>query len=139
MRFVDERPVPVPTPVSQPYWDALREHRIRIQYSPSTDKWVFYPRILAPGSLADDLEWREISGRGVLVTYTIATRPTAPPWKDRLPQYLAIVQWDEGPTFSTELVGVDDPDGLAIGMPLLPVFEDIDDSDVTLLKYRSAI
>ena len=52
-------PVPEPTPVSQPFWDGLGEHRIRIQYSPSTDRYVFYPRVLAPGTLADDLEWRE--------------------------------------------------------------------------------
>jgi hypothetical protein len=28
------RPMPVPTPISQPFWDALAEHTIRIQYSP---------------------------------------------------------------------------------------------------------
>jgi len=55
-------PLPEPTPVSQPFWDALREHRILIQYSPSAQRYVFYPRTLAPGTLADDLEWREIDG-----------------------------------------------------------------------------
>ena len=28
-------PIPVPTPTAQPFWDALAEHKIRIQYSPS--------------------------------------------------------------------------------------------------------
>ena len=68
-------PSPEPTPVSQPYWDALREHRILIQYSPSAERYVFYPRTLAPGTLADDLEWREIDGAGTLYTYTVARRP----------------------------------------------------------------
>ncbi|WP_072801677.1 Zn-ribbon domain-containing OB-fold protein [Rhodococcoides yunnanense] len=138
MRTIDGVPVPVPTPVSRPYWDALRQHRIEIQYSPSTDAWVFYPRILAPGSLADDLEWREIEGSGVLSTYTISTRPTAPPWKDVVPQYLAIVQWDQGPRICTELVDVEDPTALTVGMAVLPVFVDVGD-DVTLLKYRPAV
>ncbi len=35
--------------MSQPFWDALREHRILIQYSPSAGRYVFYPRTLAPG------------------------------------------------------------------------------------------
>jgi uncharacterized OB-fold protein len=129
------KPMPEPTPVTAPFWDALREHRIRIQYSPSSNRYVFYPRLLAPGTLADDLEWREISGRGVLYTFTISDRPTAPPWTDALPQLLAVVQWDEGPRFSTELVNVD-PSELWVGMPVRPVFCDYPEHDVTLLRYE---
>ncbi|MEB8326556.1 OB-fold domain-containing protein [Dietzia kunjamensis] len=132
-----EKPFPEPTPVTAPFWEALREHRIRIQYSPSSDRYVFYPRTLAPGTLADDLEWREIDGQGTLYTYTVAERPTAPPWADSLPQILAVVQWDEGPRLSTELVDVD-PDDLHIGMRVEPVFCDYPDHDITLLRYRPA-
>ncbi|MEO9223209.1 MAG: OB-fold domain-containing protein, partial [Mycobacteriaceae bacterium] len=99
-----EKPFPEPTPVTKPFWDSLREHRIEIQYSPSSDEYVFYPRVLAPRTLADDLEWREITGLGTLYTYTVADRPTAPPWADSLPQILAVVQWDVGPRLSTEMV-----------------------------------
>lgn len=49
-------PVPEPTPVSRPFWDALARHRVLVQYSPSLGRYVFYPRTLAPGTLADDLE-----------------------------------------------------------------------------------
>jgi uncharacterized protein len=132
---VEPRPLPEPTPVSQPFWDGLRERRIRIQWSPSGRQWVFYPRLLAPGTLADDLEWREISGRGTLHTFTVAERPTAPPWSDALPQLLAVVEWDEGPRVSTELVGVD-PADLRVGMRVVPVFDDDPDSGITLLRYR---
>lgn len=131
----EARPVPEPTPVSQPYWDALREHRIRIQYSPSSDAYVFYPRTLAPGTLADDLEWREISGAGTLYTFTVAERPTAPPWVDAVPQLLAVVEWDEGPRLSTELFDVD-PADIRIGMRVVPVFCDEPASGMTLLRYR---
>ena len=91
-----DKPLPTPTHISQPFWDGLREHRIRLQYSPSTQQWVHYPRALAPGTLANDLEWRDVSGMGTLYTFTIARRPTAPPWTDSLPQLLAIVELDEG-------------------------------------------
>ncbi len=128
-------PLPEPTPVSWPFWDALREHRILIQYSPSSDRYVFYPRTLAPGTLADDLEWREIDGAGTLYTYTVARRPTAPPWTEKLPQLLAVVEWDVGPRVSTELVDVD-PDDIRIGMRVSPVF--CDEAGITLLRYRPA-
>lgn len=130
-----EQPIPEPTPVSAPFWAALAEHRIRIQYSPSLGEYVFYPRLLAPGTLADDLVWREITGSGTLYTYTVAHRPTAPAWADRLPQLLAVVQWDEGPRFSTELVNAD-PAELEVGMPVRPVFCDQPEQGVTLLRYE---
>ncbi len=129
-------PVPEPTPVSRPFWDALARHRIVVQYSPSLGRYVFYPRTLAPGSLADDLEWREIDGRGTLYTYTVARRPTGPPWADAVPQLLAVVQWDAGPRISTELVEVD-PGDIRIGMRVRPVFYDLD-GGITLLRYRPA-
>ena len=131
------KPLPIPTPTSQPFWDGLREHKVRIQYSPSTDAWVFYPRVLAPRTLADDLEWREIAGTGTLYTFTVATRPTAPPWADALPQLLAVVEFDEGPRFTTELVNIE-PEQIKVGMRVKPVFVDIPGEEVTLLRYEPA-
>jgi uncharacterized protein len=130
-------PVPEPTPVSQPFWDGLAQHRILVQFSSSLNRYVFYPRTLAPGTLADDLEWREIDGAGTLYTYTVARRPTGPPWADAVPQLLAVVQWDAGPRISTELVEVD-PDSIRIGMRVEPVFYDLPEAGITLLKYRPA-
>ena len=45
-------PLPERTPVSRPFWDALREHRILIQYSPSTGRYVFYPRAFHSNGVA---------------------------------------------------------------------------------------
>lgn len=131
------RPMPVPTPTSRPFWDALREHRICIQYSPSTGRYVFYPRVLAPGTLADDLEWREISGAGSLYTFTLSYRPVSPHFVDDVPQLLAIVQWDEGPRFSTEIVNAE-PDAIRVGMRVGPVFTDYPNDGVTMLRYEPA-
>jgi uncharacterized OB-fold protein len=132
-----DKPMPEPTPVSKPFWDGLREHKVKIQYSPSAEKYIFYPRVLAPGTLADDLEWREVSGAGTLYTFTVADRPTAPPWADALPQFLAIVELDEGPRLSSEMVDVA-PDALRVGMRVKAVFQDYPDRDITLLKFAPA-
>jgi uncharacterized protein len=131
------RPMPVPTPVTAPFWDALAEHRIRIQYSPSLGEYVFYPRVLAPRTLADDLEWREISGLGCLYTFTVAERPVSPHFIDDVPQMLAVVEWDEGPRVTTEMVNVQ-PGELRIGMRVRPVFVDHPEHGVTMLRYEPA-
>ena len=131
------RPMPVPTPTSQPFWDALAEHKIRIQYSPSAQRYVFYPRILAPGTLADDLQWREISGAAALYSYTVAHRPVAPHFADAVPHIIAVAQWDEGPRFATEIINAE-PAELRVGMRVQPVFVDVPDEGITLLRYEPA-
>ena len=71
------------------------------------------------------------------ITYTVARRPTGPPWADAVPQLLAVVEWDVGPRVSTELVDVE-PEDIRIGMRVTPVFCDVPDCDITLLRYRPA-
>ncbi|CAM5231068.1 Zn-ribbon domain-containing OB-fold protein [Rhodanobacter lindaniclasticus] len=131
------KPVPRPIATTQPYWDGLRQHKVFIQYSPSTRRWVFYPRVLAPGSLAADLEWREVAGTGTLYTFTVARYPTAPAWKDDVPQLLGVVQLDEGPRMTTELVNVA-PEALVVGMRVRPVFCDDPATGITMLKFEPA-
>lgn len=132
-----DRPLPVPTPTSQPFWDGLRQHRLLLQHSPSTGQWVYYPRNLAPGTLADDLEWREAAGAGVVYTFTIARRPTAPAWEGASPQLIAVVELDEGPKVTTELVGIA-PEAVRIGLRVRAVFEDVPGRAVTLLRFAPA-
>ncbi|ETB47117.1 acyl dehydratase, partial [Mycobacterium avium 10-5560] len=64
-------------------------------------------------------------------------RPVSPHFADAVPQLLAIVEWDEGPRFSTEMVNVD-PAKLRVGMRVQPVFCDYPEHDVTLLRYQPA-
>ena len=131
------KPMPVPTPTSQPYWDALAEHKVRIQYCATCEEYVFYPRSNCPGCLGRELEWRELSGAGTLYTFTISRRPTAPPFADDVPQLLAVVELDEGPRMTSTLVNVEE-DQIQIGMRLRPVFEDHPDGGATLLRYEPA-
>src|ERR1044071_8151224 len=136
-----ERPMPVKTPTTAPFWDALAEHRIRIQYSPSSDAYVFYPRVRAPRTLADDLEWREISGMGTLYSFTVARRPVGPHFADAVPQLLAIVEWDEGPRFSTALAN-DEAEIIRVWRRWMSVFVDYPgdrtEHGITMVRYEPA-
>ena len=122
--------------MSQPFWDALREHGSDPVLAVGGAVRVL-PATLAPGTLADDLEWREIDGAGTLYTYTVARRPTGPPWAEKLPQLLAVVEWDVGPRLSTELVDVE-PDDIRIGMRVEPGLLRVPEAGITLLRYRPA-
>ena len=74
------------------------------------------------------------------VSFTPSPWPIARPGRhglESLPQYLAVVQWDAGPRISTELVDVARAD-IRIGMRVAPVFCDVPDTGITLLRYRPA-
>jgi uncharacterized OB-fold protein len=128
------KPRPWPTPVSQPFWDALRDERIALQRCDRCDRWVYYPRARCPGCLSDQLTWTTVEGLGTVYTFTVAEQPTAPPFADEVPQLLAVVELTEGVRVSTTLVDVD-RDALTVGLPVGPVFDHGDDG-VTLLRFR---
>ena len=69
-----------------------------------------------------------------MYTFTVAEQPTAPPFADEVPQLLAVVELTEGVRLSTTLVDVD-PDAMAVGLPVEPVFDHGDDG-LTLLRFR---
>ena len=54
----------------------LAEGRFMIQRSRSTGRYVFYPRLLIPGTGETDLEWVEASGMGTIYSITVSR------WRD---------------------------------------------------------
>ena len=128
------KPIPRPSPTTRPFWDGLNERKVQIQRCDGCDSWVFYPRTRCPSCLSDLLIWREVSGQGVLYTYTLARQPTAPHFADETPQQLAVVELDEGVRMTSTLVNVE-PSDIVIGMRLRPYFDQVTDA-VTLLRYQ---
>lgn len=129
------KPLPYPTAISKPYWDGLKEHKIKIQFCPDSGEWIFYPRTHCPVSGSRNLEWREVSGEAELYTYTTARIPTMPEFTDEMPQQLAVVKLKEGPHINTNLIGID-PGDIKIGMQLRPVFDERP-GEQTILRFTS--
>ncbi len=127
------KPRPVPTPVSQPFWDALSDERIVLQHCTACAAWVHYPRARCPRCLSDALAWEPVSGTGSVFTFTVAPRPTAPPFAGEVPQVITIVELDEGVHVTSTIVG--DPAAVRIGAHVAPVFDHGDDG-ITLLRFR---
>lgn len=83
-----------------------------IQRSRSTGEHVFYPRMIAPGTGAEDLEWVEASGGGTVYSTTFVLPPRG---SDAACYNIALVDLDEGPRMLTRVIGIA-PDAVAIGM-----------------------
>jgi uncharacterized OB-fold protein len=100
---VKREPVPHRT-FSKAYWDASREKKLIIQYDPRTKRYQHFPR---PASIVTGhraLEWREVSGKGEIFSYTIARR-TREPFAGHEPFFLVLVTLDEGVNVMGNMVG----------------------------------
>ncbi|OYX64768.1 MAG: hypothetical protein B7Y89_00525 [Novosphingobium sp. 32-60-15] len=92
------------------YFRHLAEGRFLLQHSPSTDEWVYYPRMVAPKTGATDIEWAEPSGLGTV--YATTVKRMKPPAAH---VNIAIVELDEGPRMMTHVQGIA-PEDVQIGM-----------------------
>lgn len=126
------KPLPHPTPISQPWWEALKAHELHLQRC-DQGHWFFFPRQHCPVCGSRQVAWHPVSGQGTLYSFTVARVPTLPEFTDEMPQLLAVVELDEGPRLNTTLVGVA-PEAIRIGQRLRPVFDDRP-GEVTLLRY----
>lgn len=68
----------------------LRRGELAYQFSPSADRAVFYPRLIAPGTGADDLEWRVSQGLGRIHATTVVHPQQGEPYN------VCLVDMDEG-------------------------------------------
>ena len=67
-------PLPVPDPLTRPFWESLKAHAIQLQRCGECCEFIYYPRAVCPSCLSDRLEWTSVSGRGVVHAFAIPHR-----------------------------------------------------------------
>lgn len=91
------------------FHEQLEKGNFLIQRAKSSGKFVFYPRVLQPGTGSDDLEWVRATGRGQIYACTTVYPRKRPPYN------ISIVELEEGPRMMTRVEDAD-PESLRIGM-----------------------
>ncbi|MGI8925955.1 MAG: Zn-ribbon domain-containing OB-fold protein [Tepidiformaceae bacterium] len=129
------RPLPKPTPATLPFWQAAKEHRLLMPRMPD-GRYFFYPRVADPETLGEGFTWEEVSGRGTVFSFTVDRRGTHPAFASEVPYVIAIVELEEGPRMTTNIVGCG-VDEVYVGMPVEAAFEDVT-PEITLVKFRPA-
>ena len=117
-------PVPLPTPVTQPFWDATKEHRLLLQRC-ANGHTFYYARTHCPECLSNEVAWVPASGRGQLYSYTVARRPQSPEFAEDVPCIIAAITLEEGPRMTSLLVDAD-PDNVQIDGAVEVVWDDLD-------------
>lgn len=119
-----ERPLPRPSDVTRPYWDAAAGHQLVIQQCESCGSKQFYPRILCMQCNSDQLGWLVCSGKGSIYTYTVNHRAPHEYFKSQTPYVVAMVELDEGIRMMANIVGSNSIKA-SIGARVRVVFEEV--------------
>jgi len=119
-------PKPEPDDVTRFFWEGVDRHTLLILRCQSCGHFVHLPREVCRYCLSTDLVPTEVSGRGVLETFTVPLQPFHPWFYAHMPYVLAIVELEEQEDLKlvTNIVDRDEND-LHCGMPVHVVFREV--------------
>lgn len=120
--------LPVADVESRRYWDAASKGTLLIKNCRRCRRPYFYPRDHCPRCWSTDTEWIEASGRGTVYTFTVVHQNDLPPFNERVPYVVAVVDLDEGVRMTTNIEGCA-PDAVRCGMPVRVAFRQEKRSD----------
>lgn len=120
---------------AKPFWDGTREKKVVIQFCKATKKFQHFPR---PTSIftgrMGDIEWREITGRGEIFSYTVTYRGTDK-FRAVEPYAVACVTFDgAGVNHIANMVNCKEED-LKVGMKVKPYWMPLEDG-TNLLMFQ---
>ncbi len=120
------RPLPRPDSDTGPYWEAAKQGKLIAQYDSVAEQYRWPPLPYLATGAGFNIEWRELSGRGTIYSYTIVHPPTHPAFE--APYVVALVEAEESPEvrFVANIKNVD-LEKLKVGMPVKVQFETVED------------
>jgi len=134
MKSMYNKPLPVPTAETKPFWEACRKHELRIQRCQCCGQYRHYPQVMCPHCYSFEAEWAKVSGRGRVYTWVVTHRSFHPAFADEVPYATVTIELDEGVRVVSRVVDKK-PEDLYIGMPVEVIFLDVTD-EVTLPMFK---
>ena len=104
---------PTPTPLTQPFWDAVRDGRLVVPECDSCKARFFVPEPVCPACGSGCWHWAESPGTGTVYTLSVVHHAPGPEFD--VPYVLAVVDLDDGWALLTHVLGCDPADA-HIGM-----------------------
>ena len=129
------KPLPVITEESRPFWEGCRQGKLMLQYCSQCQHYQFYPRLYCVQCGMATPEWVEVSGRGVVYSYTIIRQNKSPQFTNDTPYNVALVQLAEGPRMLSNIVDIPLSE-IRVDMPVMIVFDAVTDA-IALPRFKS--
>ena len=131
------KPIPTPSKESQPYWDSVRDHALRLQKCAGCGAFRFPPSPLCPECWGKAFAWEPVSGRGKVYTFCTYRRLYHPGFADDLPYVVAVIALEEGPRLVSNVIDCR-PEDLRCDMPVEIVYRDATDT-IALPLFRPKV
>jgi uncharacterized OB-fold protein len=130
--------LPAPDEFTQFFWDAARQHKLMFRRCTTCGTFQHPPEPVCQRCLSFDFAPAEVSGRGEVYSYAMATQAFHPYFADKLPLCIAVVELAEqaGLRMVSNIVDLP-PDGVSVGDPVELDFRALDD-DFVLPVFRLA-
>jgi uncharacterized OB-fold protein len=129
-------PEPVVQPVAMndgldaPYLEGVTRGELRVQRCRSCERFQWGPEWLCHRCLSDDLEWREVEGRGRIYSWERVWHPVHPALAEAVPYVVVVVELPDADDI--RMVGnlLGDPEQeVVIGSEVEAVFEQHGEAD----------
>jgi uncharacterized OB-fold protein len=79
------KPIPEPSDLAAPYWEAARAGRLEIQRCRTCHRWIHFPDVRCPWCGGTELAFEPVSGQGVVATFTLVHRTFVAGFDDDVP------------------------------------------------------
>lgn len=131
---ITSKPRPRIGPDSRPFWDNCRKHQLALPFCMDCSKPHLPAGPVCPFCLSDRLEWRPVSGKGVVSTWVVIHKAWFPAFAADIPYNVVQVELAEGPRLTAKIVGLNGRP-IDVGDRVRVDFEDVDD-ELTLPVFR---
>lgn len=131
-----DKPLPVIDPLTRPYWEHARAHRLAVQKCSDCGDAHFPPSPVCPKCLSERQEWQVTDGRGTLLSWVRFHRAYWKGYQEDLPYDVCAIALNAGPVVVSNFAGGLPPDA-RLGMPMQAVFDDVT-PEISLVRFRPA-
>ncbi len=141
--MIQSWPLPTTTSHDAEFWAAARRGELSMQACAACGRLSFPPRNMCPSCHSTQRQWRALSGRGRIWSYTVPHPPLLPVFNDLAPYNVIVVELEEDPAIrlvgnlissADDPINAVDPSSIQIGVPVEAVFVPMEE-DATLIRW----
>ena len=127
MLQVSDRPAPIPSRETQPFWDGCAQGQLLLQQCSGCQSYRHPPSPICPDCLSIEHHWVPASGRGTVYTFSVVRHAFRHRWERLVPYVLAVIELAEGPRLLSNVVDIP-AEEVQIGMEVELIFEPISET-----------
>ena len=138
MADTSNKPVPVITELTRPFWTGAKKGQFKLQKCGKCATFQFHPKPWCIECGSRDLPWTEAKPDGTVYSYTISRTVAMnyPGWEKDLPVLMCLIDLDDGARMYGQVTDCS-PESIRIGMRVSVHFENISD-EAAIPKFRPA-